>query len=419
MDDGLSFDAGAPTARIATLAAREAERYGAARPRSAAALAEGAKAFVGGLPIPSLAGWPAPFPFVVVEARGTRVTDLDGIELADFWLGDGAALFGHAPQPVIRAIRQQSRHGLAWLMPGEGALEAGRLLGARFGAFRWQVTDGLDAARRAAVQAARTLTGRRRLLVFDGGEAAEERAVTVAFNDLAAVEKALAGGDVAAVLVEPALTGAGIVLPRADFHLGLRNLTRAHGALLIVDEAGTLCAGPGGYAGVNGLEPDLLLLGPSVAAGIPLGVWGLTLALSARGAEVGAAPPATPVQSACLKAVLTEVMRPRAFAAMDMGAARLSRGLARVIRDHGAPWHVARLGARVGVSCVPEPPRTGAEARRARRPALEAALHLALVNRGVLIAPGANAMLVSPATRVEQIDRLILAFDEILTELFA
>lgn len=413
--------------------------------------------FLDGVPMHWMKDWPMPFPMLVAEARGARIADIDGFEYDDFCLGDTGSMFGHSPMPVARAIRQQARHGLTYMLPTEAALEAGRLLTERFGTFRWQIATTATDANRFALRVARAVTGRRKVLVFNGcyhgtvdetmvalvngrtvprpgliGQAADltETAVAVEFNDLAGVEAALRTGEIAAVLTEPVMTNSCMVLPRADFHAGLRNLTRAHEALLIIDETHTISSGLGGYTGVNGLDPDIFVVGKCVAGGMPAAVWGLRPELADRLAAydetrldghsgMGTTLSANPMQFVCLKATLSEVMTAKAYAQMERGAERLARGLSRVIRDHGAPWHVVRAGARVEFICAPGPLRNGAEAKLAHQPALEAAIHVALVNRGCLIAPFHNMMLVSPATRAQQIDRLILTFDEILTEFFA
>jgi glutamate-1-semialdehyde 2,1-aminomutase len=124
------------------------------------------------------------------------------------------------------------------------------------------------------------------------------------------------------------------------------------------------------------------------------------------------------MQFSCLAATLSEVMTAAAYAHMDKGAARLAEGLARVIARHGAPWHVVRVGARVEFICAPGPLHNGAEAALAHQPQVERVLHTMLLNRGCLIAPFHNMMLVSPATKKRQIDRLIAAFDEALADLF-
>ncbi|TMV81309.1 aspartate aminotransferase family protein [Thioclava sp. BHET1] len=449
---------GVARARIRALAAREAARYAEARPLTQTVLEEGAGHFLGGVPMHWMRDWPMPFPMVVAQARGAEITDIDGITLDDFCLGDTGSMFGHAPPPVARAIRQQAARGLTYMLPNEAALEAGRLLTEIFGPYQWQIATTATDANRFALRVARAITGRPKVLVFDGcyhgtvdetmvtrddagrtiarpglvGQVADLglTAISVPFNDLAAVERALATGEVAAILTEPVMTNSAMVLPGRDFHAGLRALSHAHEALLIIDETHTLSSGLGGYSRVNGLSPDMFVTGKCVAGGMPTAVWGMTAEVAARFAAyddtrppghsgMGTTLSANPMQFACLVATLSEVMTAEAYARMTRGAERLARGLERLVRDHGAPWHVARVGARVEFICAPGPLRSGAEAMRAHQPELEAAVHMALVNRGSLIAPFHNMMLVSPATKRAQIDNLILAFDEILTELFS
>ncbi len=447
---------GIPAARLERFRAAEAARYAAGRPRAAAAAQARAGHFLGGVPMHWMRDWPLPFPPVVAEARGARLTDIDGFGIDDFCLGDTAAMFGHSPPPVARAIRRQARRGLAFMLPPEEAEEAGRLLCEVFGDYRWQVATTATDANRFALRVARAITGRPRVLVFDGsyhGTAEEtmvaraggrtvnrpglmgqfrdlsEGAVAVDFNDLAQVEAALAAGDVAAVLAEPVMTNSGMVLPAPGFHAGLRELCTRHATLLILDETHTLSSGRGGYAAVHGLAPDILVVGKAVAGGMATAVWGLAPAVAAAHARADAARPpghsgmgttlsANPMQIACLVATLGQVMTPAAHARMERGAARLEAGLAAAIARHGAPWHVVRVGGRVEFVCAPGPLANGAEAARAHQPAAEAAMNLALLNRGALIAPFHNMMLVSPATGRGQIDRLAGAFDEVLGTLF-
>jgi glutamate-1-semialdehyde 2,1-aminomutase len=455
MSDALI--AGVSSARLSEMRAREAKRFTAARPKSKAALAAGADAFLGGVPLHWMQDWPMPHLPVIARAKGARISDIDGYEIDDFCLGDTGSMFGHSPAPVAKAIRRQAGRGLTYMLPSEEALEAGRLLNKRFGAMRWQIATTATDANRFAIRVARAVTGRPKILVFNGcyhGTADDVMvelcdgvtvnragllgqiedltlgAVCVEFNDLAAVEAALAKGDVAAVLTEPVMTNSCMVLPKPGFHAGLRALTRAHGALLMIDETHTISSGLGGYSGVHGLEPDVFVVGKCVAGGMPTAVWGLSEAVALRyhaandaraegHSGMGTTLSANPMQFACLRATLAEVMTKANYAHMEHLAERLCDGLSRVIARHGAPWHAVRVGARVEFICAPAPLKNGSEAALAHQPALEAALHVALLNRGSLIAPFHNMMLISPATKKRQVDRLIQAFDEILSDLFS
>jgi glutamate-1-semialdehyde 2,1-aminomutase len=401
--------------------------------------------------------WPMPFPMVVAKARGARLTCIDGFELDDFCLGDTGSMFGHSPVPVAKAIAAQAKAGLTYMLPSADAADAGRLLTETFGDFRWQIATTATDANRFALRVARAVTGRPKVLVFNGcyhgtiddamvaldggvtvnragllGQVADLTlgAVCVEFNDLTGVEAALAKGDVACVLTEPVMTNSCMVLPEAGFLQGLRDLCTKYGTLLTIDETHTISTGLGGYTRVHGLNPDIFVAGKCVAGGMPTAVWGLRPDLAERYALANAARApghsgmgttlsANPMQFACLKATLAHVMTPANYAHMDRLANRLQAGLAAVVTKHALPWHVVRVGARVEFICAPGPLRNGTEAGAAHQPMVEGVLHTALLNRGCLIAPFHNMMLISPATKRRQVDRLIAAFDEILVDLCA
>ena len=456
LDSAPDMIAGIARPKLDALKAREAKAYGKARPKTRAALEKGTSHYLDGVPMHWMKDWPMPFPMLVKSAKGAKLTDIDGNEINDFCLGDTGSMFGHSPAPLARAIRAQARHGLTYMLPTEAALEAAALLTQTFGDFRWQIATTATDANRFALRVARAVTGRRKVLVFNGcyhgtlddtmvelrdgktqsrqglvGQFTDlaEGAVAVEFNDLAAVEAALKTGDVAAVLTEPVMTNSCMVLPEAGFHDGLRALTQKYDSLLIIDETHTISSGYGGYTQVHSLNPDMFVVGKCVAGGMPTAVWGMRAEVADRFATynatrapghsgMGTTLSANPMQFACLRANLSEVMTPKAYKHMEKGAERLSAGLARSIDRHGAPWHVVRVGARVEFICAPGPLKNGAEAAHAHKPEVEAAIHTALLNRGCLIAPFHNMMLVSPATTKRQIDRLIAAFDAILDELF-
>jgi glutamate-1-semialdehyde 2,1-aminomutase len=446
---------GVDVARLAAFRANEAARYTATRPRSAQAQAA-AGGFVDGVPMHWMRDWPLPFPLVVDRAKAATLTDIDGYGIDDFCLGDTGSMYGHSPAPVAQAIRRQARRGLTYMLPSEAAHEAGQLLCDTFGDFRWQIATTATDANRFALRVARAVTGRPKVLVFNGcyhgtvddtmvtlqggrtvtrpgllGQVADLSltAACAEFNDMAGVEAALATGQIAAVLTEPVMTNSCMVLPDPGFHAALRDACTRHGTLLIIDETHTISTGHGGYTRMHGLDPDMFVVGKCVAGGMPTAVWGMRRVVEERYLLANAQRPsghsgmgttlsANPMQFACLVATLSQVMTPAAHARMERGAARLATGLAASVAKHGASWHVVRVGARVEFICAPGPLRNGAEAATAHMPDVEGAMNLALLNRGCLIAPFHNMMLVSPVTRKRQIDRLIAAFDEVLGELF-
>lgn len=447
--------AGIRTNRLQAFIADENARFVAARPRAQAAFENDSAAWLNRVPMHWMRDWPSPFPLVVDAAQDATLVDADGHRLDDFCLGDTGSMFGHAPAAVTRAIRDQAARGLTYMLPSEAALRAGALMSDTFGPFRWQVTLSATDANRNALRVARAVTGRRKVLVFNGcyhgtledtmvelrsgltiarqglvgqGFDLTTGAVCVEFNDLDAVAAALKAGDVAAILTEPVMTNSCMVLPQDGFLEGLRELADTHGALLIIDETHTQSSGYGGYTRQHGLHPDIFVIGKCVAGGMPMALWGMTDPVAARFAAYDADRPAghsgmgttlagNPMQFACLEATLREVATPQAFVKMNAGAERLATGLSKTIDAVGVPWHVVRVGARVEFICAPGPLRNGTEAAAAHHATLEGALHLGLLNRGCLIAPFHNMMLVSPVTADAQIDRLIAAFADVLSAL--
>jgi glutamate-1-semialdehyde 2,1-aminomutase len=448
---------GIDATRVGELRAAEAARFSAARPKSRAKVGNGLPGFFGGVPMHWMNDWPTPFPILVDRARGATITDVDGIRLDDFCLGDTGSMFGHSPPPVARAIRRQAGRGLTYMLPSQDALAIGPLLQQHFGLPFWQIATTATDANRFALRVARAVTGREKILVFNGcyhgsvdetmvrlvdgqpvnrpGLAGEFRDLTltakvIEFNDSAALEAALADQDVACVITEPVLTNSCMVLADPGFHDAMRRLTRAAGTLLLIDETHTISTGPGGYTRKHHLEPDLFVLGKPIAGGVPASVWGMSEEVASRYADynrakepgysgMGTTLSANPLQFAAMRATLEEVMTEENYARMDHLARRLDAGLTNVIGRYGLPWHVARVGARVEFICAPGPLRNGAEAEMAHAPGLEAAIHVALVNRGVLIAPFHNMMLISPATTASQVDRLITAFAAVAAKLAA
>jgi glutamate-1-semialdehyde 2,1-aminomutase len=246
----------------------------------------------------------------------------------------------------------------------------------------------------------------------------------VEFNDVAALERALADRDVACVITEPVLTNCCMVLPEPGYHEALRRITRATGTLLLIDETHTISSGPGGYTRLNGLDPDILVVGKPIAGGMPASAWGFTDAIAALWDRIrrqkapghsgfGTTLSANALAMAALHATLRDVMTEAAYAHMEQLSSELAAGLAATIERRHLPWHVARVGARVEFICAPGLLRNGSEAARALAPELEQVIHLGLLNRGCIIAPFHNMMLVCPQTTRAQVDQLLRAFDEV------
>ncbi len=440
---------------IAAMIATEQASYAEANPRSAVLAKEAARHWHRGVPFHWMLDWGTPFPLFADKAVGAELWDVDGHRYDDFCLGDTGSMFGHSPPAVAEALARQGARGLTYMLPTEDAVVVADELAKRFKLPFWQVTSSASEANRAVIRWARGITGRDKVLVFNGcyhgavddvfvdlrdgvpelrrslvGQVYDVRAHTVVieFNDLAALESALAKGDVACVLAEPAMTNVGMVLPDPGYLTALRQLTARHDVLLVWDETHTISTGYGGHTGTYGPLPDMFVLGKPVAGGVPCAVYGFSEEVAARMEQcreegekghsgIGTTLSANALALAAMRACLTEVMTPAAYDHMLPLAAELAAKLRAVIAGRGLDWHVTHIGSRGEFICEAEPARNGSEARAKMHGALEHALHLYLINRGVLIAPFHNMTLVSPATTSAQVDRLANVLDDCLQTL--
>lgn len=431
----------------------EKAKYSAERPLSSARASKAVKSgFSGGVPMHWMRDWPQPFPMVIDAAHGNRLRDIDGNEIVDFCLGDTGAMFGHAPAPVMQSMRAQETRGLTYMLPSADAERVGELLQERFGLPCWQMAVTASDANRFAIRAARTATGRKRILVFDGcyhgtaedtlvdlvdGKTIARRSllgqvqdpslttVMIPFNDRAALSAELSKNDIACVIAEPVMTNCGMILPQQGFWEFLRAETRNVGTLLLLDETHTISTGPGGYGRAHHLEPDLFVLGKPVAGGLPAAVWGMSQAVNDRlfaarpesehgHSGIGTTLAGNALQLACMRATLEELMTPENYVRMLSGAERLDNGIKALIAEHQLPWHTARVGARLEVVFSPTPVTNAEEARAAADALLESFLHVALLNRGFLLTPFHNMMLVSPDTTEADIDAFLAALADVL-----
>ncbi len=445
--------------RIAELLEREQAEFERLHPRSGELHQRSEEDLLSGVPMNWMTRWPGSFPVYVREARGAEVVDIDGISYADLCLGDTGAMCGHSPEATTAAIGRQLGRGITTMLPAEHAAEVGELMATRFGLRHWQFTVSATDANRFVIRLCRQVTGRPKILVHnhcyhgsadetvvelgDDGLTAVPRygnigppvdpaqtTRVVEINDLEGLERELAAGDVACVLVEPALTNIGIVLPDPGYHEELRRLCTEQGALLVIDETHTLSCGPGGYTAAHGLEPDAMTMGKPIAGGIPTGAYGLSDELAARVIErtvwdaadvggVGGTLAGNALQLAAVRATLGEVLTEEAYERMIALAERYEAGVREGIERHGLNWSVVRLGCRVEYMFSAEPPRNGAEAAEVIGGPLDELMHLAMLNRGILFTPFHMMALICPATTEAQVDRHTEAFNELAAELAA
>lgn len=438
--------------RALAFLAHEREAFTRRNPQSAALAQRASAHLMFGVPLHWMTDWGTPFALHATQAQGATVTDVDGHALADFCLGDTGAMCGHAPPAVVAAVQAQVAQGCTTLLATEDASVVAETLAHRFGLPTWQFALSATDANRYVVRWARAATGRSKILVFNGcyhgtiedvfvdlvnGQPSQRpsllgqvhdllaHTVVVEFNDLAALDAALSAGDVACVLAEPAMTNIGMVLPEPGFWVRAQATLRRHGTLLVLDETHTLSSGPGGYSQAHGLQPDALVVGKPIGGGLPCAAYGFSAALAAQAeAAKRAAPPghsgigttltANMLGMAAMRAALTQTLTPAAYGPMLARAETLAQGLRQVIARHHLPWCVTQVGARVEFQFSPMPPRNGSEAGALLDAELEHLVHLGMLNRGVLITPFHNMMLVCPATTQAQVAQLLGALDEVL-----
>lgn len=450
--------ANAPTPqRIAALQQAERERFIATHPQSMAQAEAAREHFLFGVPLHWMRDWPGPATLAVAQARGATLTCADGLRYADFCLGDTGAMFGHSPAPLAHAIAEQAAQGLTCMLPSTRTVAVGQALTRVFGLPMWQLALSASDANRFVLRWARAITGRPQALVFDGcyhgavddtlvdldaasgathrrpsvlGQVHNHHAFTrvVPFNNLPALEAAIARGDVACLLAEPALTNFGLVPPQPGFWPAARALCRRHGVLFVMDETHTVSTALGGYARAHGLEPDLLVVGKAVAGGLPCAVYGFTREVAQRmeaaksqapegHSGIGTTLAGNALGMAALQASLEHLHTEANYAHMLALAGRLEQGLVQRIAAAGQAWTVTRLGARMELQFMPRTPRNAQDVRDLAHSELEALTHLFMLNRGVLLTPFHSMMLVSPATTAADVDKLLAVFDDLLAAL--
>ena len=409
-----------------------------------------------GVPMSWMSKWPGAYPVFVAEAKGAGFVDVDGNTYIDFCLGDTGSMTGHSPEATVAAIREQVGRGLSVMLPTKDAADVSTELAKRFGVPLWQFTVSATDANRHVIRYSRLITKKSKIVVIDrcyhgsvdetfatldasGKTVSREGNIgapieldkttrVVPFNDLDAMKKALQQNDVAAILMEPAMTNVGIVLPVDGYLKAVEKLAKQFGAKLIIDETHTISVGPGGMTAQLGLQPDFLTIGKAIGGGFPTGAFGMSAEIAKEiksqvelevidTGGVGGTLAANALSLAAMRATLTKVLTEENFEKMIKLGTRWADGVEKVIEKYKLPWSVNRLGARAEYMFSAKSPTTGREAADAGDFELEQYIHLRMLNDGFLITPFHNMALISPDTTAADVDAHTQALDKMCGEL--
>lgn len=436
--------------RIHEVIEREERLFERTHPKSKVLFKRAKKSLLAGVPMNWMVRWAGTYPIFIKEAKAQYIRDIDGNRYLDLCLGDTGSMFGHSPGPVVDAVRRQISKGITMMLPTEDSVWVGEELSRRFGLPYWQIAMTATDANRFAIRLARETTKRKYILAVNGcyhgtvdetlvnlrggvvipregniGPPVDPRETTklVEFNDIPSLEAALKARDVAAFLLEPAMTNRGIILPDPGYHEAARRLTRKYGTLLIIDETHTLSSGIGGYTREHGLDPDMITMGKPLASGVPVAAFGISQEVSDKIMErilsdgtdesgLGGTLSGNALATAAMKATLQKVITEKNFKKMLPLAKRFEKGINDIIDEYDMPWHVVRLGVRAEYHFTPTPPRNGTEYDDTKDHELEKMMHLMALNRGILLTPFHNMALMSPYTTAKDVDHHTSVFRE-------
>jgi glutamate-1-semialdehyde 2,1-aminomutase len=441
--------------RIAELMKSEFVRFIDQHPESQAVANQSHTSLLAGVPMPWMKRWAGPFPVVADRAEGGRIFDIDGNKYVDFCLGDTGSMTGHANAPISQAISLQAQRGFTTMLPSSDISWVANHLAERFRMSKWQFCLSATDANRFSLRIARALSGKPKIVVNDwcyhgtvdetlvildeeGQTVSRPGAIgpqvdpgittlAVPFNDLDAMERALATGEVACVLMEPALTNIGIVLPQPGYLEGVRRLTKQYGVILILDETHTICAGPQGASRLWGIDADMLVIGKTIGGGIPVAAYGMSSEVAVKVealmhghdldvSGIGGTLSGSALAGAAIRATLTHALRQEDFDIAIPLATRWSTGVQAIIDQHGLPWTVQQLGCRAEY-WFSEHPQNGAQAAASVNDGLESFMHLYALNRGILLTPFHNMALMTPFHSEEDVDLHTSVFSDCVREL--
>ena len=447
--------------RIAELTERETQRLDERTPGSRAMYERARQTLAGG--VASAYQQRDPWPIYLSHGEGSRVWDVDGNEMIDFHNGFGSMVQGHAHPAIVRAVRERVALGTHFAAPTEDAVVVAEELSRRFGLPRWRFVNSGSEATMDAIRIARAATGRDTIVKIFGSyhghhdyvmvsigveygrigdredyaslpygagipQVTAELTVPVPFNDAGAMERRIErlfaeGRPPACVIMEAAMMNLGVVLPEPGYLDAVRELTRRHGVLLIVDEVKTgLAIAAGGATERFGVEPDLITLAKTLGGGLPSGAIGGTeeafeTVESGAVYQVGTYN-GNPLTMAASRASLVEVLTPGAYTHLDSLEERLLEGCRDVIERYGLSGYAVGVGAKGCVTFSPEKIVDYETYKKHQDGELTELSWLYNMNRGVFMTPGREEeWTLSVAHTPEDCDAFVAAFEEMADDL--
>src|ERR1700726_1077453 len=385
------------TERAATLIEKEEAKFRAARRRSDQ-MWNKAKEFIS-KGVPSSFQDAPPQPIFIERGRGSRVWDVDGNEYVDFHNGFGVMVVGHSPPLIVEALSERIVNGTHFAQPVDDAFDVAKDLARRFQQPQWRFTNSGTESTLDAVRLARGFTGREGIIKIEASYHGHHDAVLVSveppvdaigpaespnsvpmtagipastvaltvvvgFNDLEGLERAFAAhpGQIAGVIVEPAMMNIGFVLPDPGYLAGVVETAHRHGAVAIFDEVKTgVTIAPGGATERFGVVPDIVCLAKAIGGGLPCGAVGGRADIMATISDGTVAQLGTfngnPLTTAASRATLLEVLTGQAYSHLDALTEEMSGGLRDVMAEYQLPFHVVSMGARGCVTYREEPVR--------------------------------------------------------------
>jgi glutamate-1-semialdehyde 2,1-aminomutase len=436
--------------RVAAITARETALFRERTPKSQALKHRALRVMPAGTPMSWMAGYYSHPQLYAARGKGSAFLDVDGNSYVDMNASDLSMTLGYGVPAITAALSRQYRQGAHFLLPTEDAVITAELLADLTDMPAWQFTLAASGANTEIMRIARHMTGRRKLVVFEGkyhghieetlvrleggrtvpeyqglsGKRGEDTLI-LPFNDADDLARILEARDVALVLTEPVLTNCSLVMPDPGYLAAIRALTRETGTLLCIDESHTFSFAYGGLKRQWQLDCDFLTLGKGFGSGLAFAGYGMSREVSEHverhldilhrrsGLGLGGTLYGNALSMAAARAVLEQVLTERSFSRVSALGARMADGIDAICRDLGLPCRAFRLGPRSGLCLTPDLPRNYTEARLSMDLDMLDARRVFMANRGYwdcIVSAGPQASFAHTAVEIDGYVAVMRAF---------